>query len=282
MGDKQFSSPNAYAGNRRGRKVAAIAAGICALGASVIVLIAFMMNSNSFTTVLDRSKNAEDAAFLHLKSNPAIPSSESDVLIADPIDKAWTTTAKTVLNWYDGLKSSEEGLIGTKIFTRAGREDEQLAWCNSFYLDSTAPDKTLNYQFKLSLSNYQKPSNDAVSIYNYLRIVVCIDDGQTEERLWYAARSSNMGTSADPEDYREAVSTYIEEDGYRVAQFKDGTTSYCDIFDGDTLVTLERSIVPSITTRYSIIAYLEGNDPDCRGNVPQGENFVLKGEFALI
>ena len=281
MGENKFSSPNAYAGNRRGRRIAAIVGGTCAFGAGIIILIAFLMTSSTFTTVIDQSKHAEDAVFLHLKPSPS--ASESAILLADPIDKAWTSTAKTVLSWYEDVKKQENGLTGTQIFTRDGIDNEQLAWCNSFYLSNSSPDKALSYQFNLSISNYQKPSNDAVSIYNYIRIVVAVEQNGVEERYWYAARSSTQGTDEGASDYREAVSKVtINDEGYRVSLFSDGETKYCEIFGDDSILTFENAIQPGQTTRFSIIAYLEGEDPDCRGNAPQGESFVLKGDFALI
>lgn len=298
MGEKnKFSSPGAYAGNRRGRKVAGIVGGICGTGAGLIVLIALLMHPTSFVTVINNDVKAEDAVALRLKNSVTGPGHEGTTVIDDDpqiiveksIDAAWPTTAKDILGYYEGLKASDR-LNGAQVYEKSeeGLKD-QFGMLYSIYLDNTG-DKTLNYQFSLRLSDYNPPSNDASSIYSYLRVAICtapVADPASESHHWYAATSSTKNSDGNS---KEAISSWTADAaGVRTATYADplGDIAYAEPFadstnQGELALLTNLTINAKSTTRFTVIVYLEGNDPDCKGQPPQGESFAMTAEFSLI
>jgi hypothetical protein len=297
MGDKkQFSSPSAYARNRRGRKIAGIVGACCAAGAGIVVLMSYLMPTSGFVAKISYDKKAEEAAFLRLRGNKNSKGTEQEkalgqetsILREEEVTNAYPTDAEHVLSEYQKLKDAGK-LDGAQVISKQAEEGESeqsalnLGVFYTFYLSNTA-EKDLSFNLSLSYSNYRPGSTTlGTSLYSYLRVLICVDEGAgNETHHWFAMASA---THNEYGDTREAVSKYSPDiEGNRIATFADGDTYYCTEFDienklfgrVDNLV-----IAPNKETRFTVAVYLEGWDPDCKGQPNLGESLAISAEFAL-
>ena len=318
MGEKnKFSSPGAYAGNRRGRKAAGIIGGVCATGAGLIVLIAFLMRPTSFTTFINNDEKAEDAQSLRLKTGMGQGAQDIDndesgqpMVVYESLKSAWPTTAKTMLEKYQELRTADKLTDAQIIKSENQQSTDQLGIIYNVYLENTG-EKALPYQFSINLADYTKGDQKypASSLYSYLRIVICVADvanPESEVHHWFAATSNTTNVE---NDHREAVSAYTASaDKVRTASYCDKNVKNVKNEQGETVpqespedqwiwytnpfvdstesqqmaLVPNLTIQPKATTRFSVIVYLEGNDPDCKGQPPQNENFALQAEIALM
>ena len=301
MGDKQqFSSPSAYAGNRRGRKVASIVGGVCALAAGVIILMSYLVPSTGFVASIDYEKAAEQASLLRLRGSRSgkgpggqgpeegqLNGGDSTILHMEEVKNAYPIDAEGVLAQYEALKKSETGLDGAQAIAKEGHPS--LGMFYTFYLSYESNDEkapaALNYDFSLSYSNYITGSGGN-TLLSYLRVLICVEHpGQAEEHYWFAMSSSTINAE---NDYREAVSvfTWNENHDERTASFKDGDIAYCQPF---VISTEEKTLgrVPSLPivknakeTRFTVAVYLEGWDPDCV-SYRTGESLAFNAQFTI-
>ena len=298
MGDKkQFSSPSAYARNRRGRKIAGIVGACCAAGAGIVVLMSYLMPTSGFVAKISYDKKAEEAAFLRLRGNKSAKGTDEDkalgqetsILRSEEVTNAYPTDAEYILSEYQRLKDAGT-LDGAQIIskTEGEGEAEQRALCvgafYTFYLSNTA-EKDLSLNLSLSYSNYRQGSTGVgTSLYSYLRMLICVDEGKgSETHHWFAMASSKPNEYGD---MREAVSRYSPDiDGNRVATYADGDTYYCEQFDieNQLLGRVDNLVLAKNggETRFTVAVYLEGWDPDCKDQPMIGEQLSISAVFAL-
>lgn len=308
MGEnKQFSSPNAYARNRRGRKAAGIISVICGSAIGVAILISFLLPSTGFVTKIDYQTKAEEAALLTLRGSragqgtalggqgegesgdPSTPGGQegqrTSILKDQGLTEALPATASDILSFYEENKAA--GTLDEAQLVPHSKDGQNAGILYTFFLNNSSETKDLGYNFSLSYSNYQAGKGGdfkGTSLYSYLRIIICIDEGEgaDEQHYWFAMASSTQNAEGDA---REAVSKFSRDvNGVRSALYADGDIFYCDTFDTENKVlgyVPNLKIKPGRETRFTVAVYLEGEDPDCKGEPNIGESLAINAEFSL-
>ena len=296
MGDKkQFSTPSAYAGNRRGRKIAGIVGGICALGIAAAVLMSFLMPASGFVTKIDVTKKAEEAALLRLRGSRSARGSDgsekgdrlgqgTEILREQPLTSAYPVTADFILKAYESEKAKGT-LDGSQIIPHT-TEGQNAGIFYTFYLsndsDRATEAKTLGYNFSLTYSNYVSTASVGASLYSYLRVLICVESEGAESHYWFAMPSATDNVEGDS---REAISSWSRDiSGKRSSTYADGEIYYCENFNIDQQLfgsIPNLSIAPGKETRFTVALYLEGEDPDCHGQPMVGESISVNAVFSL-
>ena len=287
MGDKKpFSTPNAYARNRRGAKIAGIVGGLCVAAVGVVSLIAFMIPSTGFVAQINFQRQAEEAAKLRLRGNKSAKGDEtkdkalaqgSQILRYESMKNAVPGQAEDVLAF---LKNTE--LDGAQVIPHEA-DGYNIGMAYTFYLSNPSPDDVI-FNLGVTYDNHISSTvSQAGSLFSYLRILVVVDDGVKESHNWFALAGTTLN---DEGNSREPISRWSENaDGTRTATFADGDTYYCENFN---VAEKQLGYLSNLTikagkeTRFTVVVYPEGWDPDCKGVSPNGESLAICTEFSVI
>ncbi|MDD5885054.1 MAG: hypothetical protein PUC66_03310 [Erysipelotrichaceae bacterium] len=280
-----------YARRQKQKRVALIVTSVGAVGTLMLGIIAFLGRvSGQFTIRLDKQTISQNLKLSEHKS----AGTPSDLLVASGLENAYVTTAKDVLSYVDTLKGEEE-LDGSHNFSRTlpGEEGKStnLALVYTFYAINSSAADSISYNVSMAIDNYTSPTNYAVQPYSYLRVAlfenVCTAEGEEETQAFTVYASANQhsqGTNpGGAEDYRECLSDYSTVDGLRMARYDyDGNHGYCEEFEGNMQI-FDRPAVTLLarqTMRYTVVVWLEGADPECYGQAPEGASFTFTMTFA--
>jgi hypothetical protein len=280
-----------YARRQKQKRIALIVTSVGAVGTLMLGIIAFLGRvSGQFTIRLDQHTISQN---LKLSENRT-SGSMSDVLLAAGLDNAYTTTAKDVLGYVDSLKD-EEDLSGSHNYSRAmsGQSDASpvnLALVYTFYAINSSASDPVTYRLSMAIDSYTSPENSAVQPYSYLRVALyenaCAAEGEEETHAFTVYANANQqghGTkSGGDSDYRECLSDFSMVDNLRLARYDyDGNHGYCDEFVGNMQIFDRENVTvePLQTMRYTVVVWLEGADPDCYGQPPEGSSFTFTMTF---
>lgn len=276
-----------YARRRKQRNIACIVTGVAATGVLILGIISFLGKvSGQFTIKMDPR-----VAPSTLKLFDKVDGSASELLTADGLANAQLTTADTVFDYVDGLKSDNE-LYGSHNFSKTKKTDSgeestiDLALVFTFYAENISSNEDAIFDYKMTIDDYVSPTNSAVQPYTYLRVALY-------ENLWkedgtgshdftvYALESVNTNVAGDN---RECLSTYKTNSEGRYSPYYtyDGNHGYCESFEDPYTIFNRQAITlkPLERMRFTAVCWLEGNDPDCMGSAPEGASFTFSMAFS--
>lgn len=273
-----------YARRRKQRNIALIVTGVGAVGILMLSVISFLGRvSGQFTIKMDPR-----VAPTTMKLLDKVDGSYVEQLNAPGLANAHVSTASRVFEEVDQLKTNND-LNGSNNITRKGTlngEETSIdtALVFTFYAENVSKNEDAIFDYDLSIDDYTSPSNSSVQPYAYLRVAVFEnlyrEDGLgSHDCTIYALESTNLNAN---NDYRECLSTYNTIDSKKLARYSYNGISYCEPFI-DAYTIANRSAItlePQKKMRFTVIAWFEGNDPDCYGDAPEGSSITLSMNFS--
>ena len=269
---------------------AALVAGVGS--ASIIGIIGllgiFLGTQPGFSIQIDDLSNLRQDVSLYLKNGSKAGDSLGQTrLYAPGLMNAKPTTAEDVLEYYDAL-NEDPSLSGASIYSRSSGAQHALIY--TFYLWNFSEIEK-EFAFYIQLDAYLPPRNLNVNHpYSYLRILTIVgpEDGSSYDVTFYgAANDQGTGTvEGGIADSRECISGHRNISSNQDKTLREPTFLYkgqgfCESFaeDTDCIVTRYFRSLPHEMMRFSIIAYLEGLDPDCTKSAPEGCRLSLSAHF---
>ena len=285
----RFPSSFSLARNRAIKRGALWVGGISLTAFAVILLFGGIAGANQgFTTTIDRGSNVDSVV---LRAVKAASQDDNGVyfLHAEGLTNAKPTSVRRVLEFTKGLYDRLD-LAGENILSIG---DVQYAFAYTFYLDNVSEEKEQRFTFYVSLDAYTAPSNlGANNPYSYLRLLVYANlegSGRHDHTFYAAPNDLGQGTvEGGKDDLREALAEYDDsardEEGNTLREsvnVPEGEQPYCVSFADNTKEILreETTLEPKKTMRYTIVAYFEGEDPDCEKQAPSGASITFSAHF---
>lgn len=279
-----YPSSAKYARRKKQRNIALIVTGIGAVGTLMLGIIAFLGQvSGQFTIKMDPR-----VAPAHLKLMEQVDGTVSEHLTADGLNDAHLTTASSVLDYVDTLKADNE-LSGSHNISKNTTIDGEestigTALIYTFYAENISPTDEAIFDCTMTIDDYKSPTNASVQPYAYLRVALYqnlyVADGTgTHDCTIYALQSQTLNAAGD---YRECISTNTLVDDVKTPKYKyAGGDGYCTPFEDSYTIfdNREISLQPKQKLRYTIVAWMEGNDRDCFGDAPEGSSFTFSMNF---
>lgn len=275
MGEKkQFSSPSAYAGNRRGRKIAAIVGATTASALAIVVIVALLFTKKGAVTVINREGlgDTEMRKLVGLKVSPT--GEEVEATEPGKFNNAWVSRAKDVVAWNDSLTDEsfdEKGFAtfikqGHTVTKEADSQPYNYAAARRVYLDNKSTDKSVEYTVTVHTPEYEGYQNQ-ISSYLFLRVIIEIEDESgTKGRYWYAAPPSDRES-----DGNFSLTHYLDP-LRRYAVPGSVTPSQCENFQVGIFGTTSSTLLPADSVhKITVITFFDGDDSDGPSAVPQGE-----------
>lgn len=274
-----------YARRRKQRNVALIVAGVGAVGVLMLGIISFLGRVSGVFTIKMDPRVAPSTMKLFDK----VDGTASELLTANGLANAHVTTAERVLDYVDTLKTNND-LHGSNNMTQtttvngeASSIDTALVF--TFYAENVSDTEDAIFDYSLVIDDYTSPTNSAVQPYSYLRVAIyenLYDENNngTHDCTIYALDSVNKNAAGD---YRECLSTYKTVDSVREPRYTyDGGDGYCESFEDAYTIANKSAITlaPTKKLRYTVVAWFEGNDPDCYGSAPEGSSITLSMSFS--
>ena len=289
MSETSARSGKKQARARKAKKIALIGGAVTVLALGVLAIIAFLpRGSDGFVIKID---NPEKSANFDLKAEK--DGAPTTYLKGDSLRKTWPTTAKEEIDPYLSGFESLDAMAGSKNLKGQGtKADFDLALCYTVFLTNKSNSEATPFRYSVDLEGYKTPTT-GTSLLEYLRFVVATsiveEDNKIDHDLhttYYGAPTlTSLGTEEGADDTREAISYQGEapdatgEGKIRKSLYKCPTGSgYCVNFakkEGKGLIDVEASIPAGKTLRFTFVAYLEGEDRDCAGDLPSNDSYLL-------
>lgn len=288
------STPERVAKRHRRRTIAAFVASISSAVLIALSIIAFLGRvSGNFTVTIDPRDYTN-----RLTLSQGIDGSRTPTLLGSGIENAKPIAASEVFRYLENevYPLPQEQAQGSHNYeVGEGEERSAYAMTYTFYLHNQT-DEELPYRHSFFIESYSSPTNDALEPYEYLRIALYVNepasfpgDDETHEKEIYGLESNYPGTGEGENDTRECVSSFtgpVDEDGNPITRYPrtdsgEETSGYCTPFIDSTghIIDETRTILPLQTLRYTVVAWLEGFDPECRGKAPEGASMTFRMEF---
>ena len=242
---------------RRRRKIAAIFAIIGAIGTGVFAIVAFLGRQVGTFTVNLKSEGVS----LTMDRHSTFDNSTS-YLNANGFDNF---TGAYTYQWFENSTKVTFDQIHNEntdyTIAKAKNENGIRFFKFTFFIKNNGK-LNASFDMDIDLTENSKPKNDAYSIDEYLRLMVFEDDNKPTV---YARRS--LTRNSDEEGaYKEYVSG------------KPGTDNdfgEAELFLSETkLATVTNSLEPEEYKMYTLLFWLEGNDPEC-SKIPEGASLRI-------
>jgi hypothetical protein len=280
-------SSESYAKRKKRRKIALICCAIGTMGCVALGIIAFLGDySGTFTVRLD----PQGKLTLSLDNDFA---NKTSYLKASGLENAYAWMADLVPS--EGEVDNDTG--GQKNGFKA---DKQGNYAYDTYLGYTffvrnVSDDGVSYSLDFDITDYRNPTNIAVSLMDILRVRVyenlIADDGTSAHLCTTYARATNTPFEKDDGtvETREPVSAFNTVQGANgPVRVPDAEAKYpenrgfADQFDSNNTVFVSdhNGLAPGGTVRYTVLMWLEGNDPDCKGAEPQNASVTFAMNFS--
>ena len=263
-----------YVKKRKRKKVVAVLTAFASMGVGALVLVSFLGRFvGTFTVSLDtgsvKLSLAEESAFddstSYIKID-ALPSfdlySFTNLPSADEVDNENTS-------YLYGTVKDSKGNSSMKYFKY------------TFFIKNSGF-VTADFDLKVNLTK-NVPSADGRYLDTLLRVMVYENSAYTEEHSYtvFAKKSetpnivyNEAGLDSGETTFKEFVS-YDRPD--KAAAHNDVFPGYAEMFESDNVVaTLPvRGFQHDDAIRYTLVAWLEGEDQQAKGNPPEGGNLKL-------
>ena len=273
-----------YARRRKERNIALIVAGVGLTGVLMLGIISFLGNvSGQFTIKMDPRVAPTTMKLL----DKPVDGTHKELLTAEGLSNAQVTTASRVFEYVDTLKEDNE-LYGshnmTKTITTNGEETSlDFALVYTFYAENVSENEDAIFDYQMTIDDYTSPTNAAYQPYTYLRVAlfenlyVAEGNGKHDVSI-YALENTNLNAN---NDYRECLSTSHTVDSHRSPAYTYQGNGYCEPFEDPYTIFNRQGITlePRKIMRFTVVAWLEGNDPECRGDAPEDCSFTFSMSF---
>lgn len=273
-----------YARRRKERNIALIVAGVGLVGVLMLSIVSFLGKvSGQFTIKMDPRVAPTTMKLL----DKPVDGTHKEILTAEGLTNAQVTTASRVFEYVDTLKE-DNNLNGShnmsKTITTNGEETKlEFALIYTFYAENVSQNEDAIFDYQMTIDDYVSPTNAAYQPYTYLRVALFENPYVTEgngkhDVSIYALESTNLNAN---NDYRECLSTSHTVDSLRKPAYNYQNNGYCEPFEDPYTIFNRQGIVlePRKMMRFTVVAWLEGNDPECRGEAPEDCSFTFSMNF---
>ena len=137
-----------------------------------------------------------------------------------------------------------------------------------------------DYDLKVNITK-NVPSDDGRYLDTLLRVLVYQNDADKENNHDFSVYAKRSETPNPTYGYEEGETTYKEYISYsepsKAIQHGDQFPGFAEMFeDANTIATIPvRNFQKDDAKRYTIVAWLEGEDQQAKGNPPEGGNLKL-------
>ncbi len=270
-----------YARRRKQRNVALVVTGVGLVGVLMLGIISFLGRvSGQFTIKMDPR-----VAPTNMKLFETVDGDEKTLITAKGLNNAYATSAQTVFEYVDTLKSNNtlngSNNLSRKNTSNGEEENIDLALVFTFYAENTSKSEDATFDYSMAIDDYVEPTNSSIQPYSYLRVALFEnlyqEDGNgSHDCNIYALESTKTNAAGDN---REILSTFREVD--RSPRYTYNDIGYCTPFeDAYSIFTREGiTLRAKEKMRFTIVAWFEGNDSDCTGNTPTGSSMTFSVNF---
>jgi len=239
------------------KRISAIVTLASTITVAVLIIIAFLGSTlGSFTVQI---KTAEDLTIaVSDKSSFANPSTYLRVGDVPQID----IYSNYYLTDHDKLDSEDTDFLYGAVKDPEGNNKYLRFFKYTFFLKNTCQ-KPMGYLFNLNIIENVKPTNVNYDLTDILRIRLYSNEDDSHEYESYAKRSRTPHEDEHGEiSYKEALCS------------KPGTlhyAGYAEEFYSDTIIINKEYVDfnPNEVRRYTVVMWLEGEDPECSGTQPE-------------
>jgi hypothetical protein len=271
---------------KKRRRIAWIVFGVSGTGVAIFAILAFLGQiSGNFTIKLNQVE-----AHLGLSDDDGF-STTTSYLTASGLPQGYEFTA-------DKLPESEVfddntgGDKSSDVRDEKGNLMYQEYFGMTFFMKNFAED-TAAFHVAMNIDDYKTPSNQAHSLLESLRVRVYenIYTGTTEthncETYALMASSTNWFTLPDgTTETRECIGKETtSSDGTRTPNAKKAINNgFCTNFESTKIIFGRdyNRMTSKMVIRYSVVMWVEGDDPEGFGVQPQGSSITLSMHFSSI
>lgn len=271
-----FGTPESFAKAKKQKRIALIALSVGLMGVTVFSLLSFLGRVSGQFTI----KVAPDLDVSYLRLTETLDGQKSSFLKAKGLDAAHPDLAKDVLDYVDSLDKSTLGGSNNKVKTSSSSSKE-TALVYTFYVHNESEEEEGLFRMNLNITDYSSPINDAKQPYSYLRVACYVNPAEEEEAndftVYALSSSSGIGTTEGEKDDRECLSSYMIKEDLRTPTYTyDGAHGYCEDFASPySIFQRNEAIAPKKALRITLAMWLEGEDVDCAGDVPEGTSMTF-------
>ena len=260
-----------YVKKRKTKKLVAITSGVASATIGVFVLVAFLGRFvGTFTVALDTG-----SVRLSLSDNSKFDSPTSYIKIDSlPSFDLYSFTSLPNASVIDNEDASY-----TSGVTRDSKGNESMKYFKYTFFVKNESNIAADYDLKVNLTK-NVPSEDGRSLDTLLRVLVYENDPSSTEHSYtvYAKKSETPNQTYGYEDEELTFKEYISYNTPEKAeQHGDAFPGFAEMFEDDnTIATLPvRNFQQNDVKRYTLVAWLEGEDQQAKGNPPEGGNLKL-------
>ena len=222
----------------------------CAAATGTLVAVALLGQQAAPLTVTLSNSGASLALFKSEYDN-----SHKSYLLATEA-KPYAETTEPAIREHEGVMDVDD----SKPLLTADSKALQF-YQYTFYVTNTG-ESAADYTLSLNISYPHKSSFDLADV---LRVRFYENDGNDKS-------SHNYRTFAKHSDqYDSEKNEYIPE------RISDSKSEYAEVFENSgTILTHEvKAFAPKATTRYTFVAWIEGEDPQAKGQAPVDSSIAL-------
>ena len=260
-----------YVKKRKRKKVVAILTALAAMGVGVFVLVSFLGRFvGTFTVALDTG-----SVKLSLSEKSSFDNSTSYIKIdALPAFDLCSFTSLPAADEVDNENTSY--LYGT---TKDSKGNSSMKYFKYTFFVRNTGNIAADYDLNVNLTK-NVPSADGRYLDTLLRVLVYENDASSNEHSYtvYARASETPNQTYGFEEGETTFKEYISYDRPDKAEAHgDQFPGFAEMFKSDNVIaTLPvRNFQQGDSKRYTLVAWLEGEDQQAKGNPPEGGNLKL-------
>ena len=263
-----------YVKKRKRKKVVAVITAIASMGVGVFVLVSFLGRFvGTFTVALDTG-----SVKLSLAETSNFDNSTSYIKIDSlPSFDLYSFTSLGAAEDVDNENTSY--LFGTEEDSRGNASMKYFKY--TFFVKNDG-NIIADYDLKVNLTK-NVPSADGRYLDTLLRVLMYENDASSEEHAYHVyAKKSETPNAVYGEDGlptgEKTYKEYISYDNPQKAQdHNDAFPGFAEMFESDSVIaTLPvRNFQQGDSIRYTLVAWLEGEDQQAKGQPPEGGNLKL-------
>ena len=260
-----------YVRKRKRKKAVAILTAIAAMGVGVFVLVSFLGRFvGTFTVALDTG-----SVKLSLSEKSDFDNSTSYIKIdALPSFDLSSFTSLPGAEEVDNENTSY--LYGTVKDSKGNQSMKYFKY--TFFVRNTG-NIAADYDLKINLTK-NVPSADGRYLDTLLRVLVYENDASSNEHSYtvYAKKSETPNQTYGYEEGETTFKEYISYDRPDKAEaHNDAFPGFAEMFESDNVIATipVRNFQQDDAKRYTLVAWLEGEDQQAKGNPPEGGNLKL-------
>ena len=263
-----------YVKKKRRKKIAVVTVGTSAALVGAFATISFLGSRvGSYTTKLSHDRTS--LTLLEYKDQDPLEGTTYQKFDNLPIFTLWSSVD---IQNHDQVDSETTDYLD--IATEGVGSDSSTCYFfkHTFYLKNNGV-VTCGYKFTIRLSDNVAPAGAKYDLSDILRVRLYENvDDDAHEYVNYARHKLQNTPVWEEEPYRECVSVNPRSELWDTLDEKE---KFATSFVSDTVV-LEKTVdnyKPGDITRYTVVFWLEGEDPQCDGSMPTNGSIKLGVEI---